>query len=110
MHAMARETPLARNCAVWLAGWEPSGGRGRDPADRGEGTRSPSRLPAGPFTLTAKADRIELDADGGGGHRLQDRLHAQRQTGGPGLSPQLTLTAAILAEGRAFPCAPPTPA
>ena len=99
---MARETPLARNCARWLAGWERERrARRRDPADRTGGRDDLRRPPARAFTVTAKADRIELDADGRGSPRLQDRRGARRQNRSTrGFSPQLTLTAAILAGRR----------
>src|SRR5690606_5041384 len=62
--AMAREAPLARNCAVWLAGWEAER-RARGVEIRvEEKMRMTFPAPAGPFTLTAKADRIELSSTG----------------------------------------------
>ncbi|NJC40802.1 ATP-dependent helicase/nuclease subunit B [Brevundimonas alba] len=108
-HAMARETPLARNCAVWLAGWE------RERRARGatlliEQTGEMTfDAPAGPFTLTARADRIELDASGAAIIDFKTGSTPSAKQVAQGFAPQLTLTAAILAEG-GFAGAPPTPA
>ncbi|MDI1325327.1 MAG: double-strand break repair protein AddB [Brevundimonas sp.] len=108
-HAMARETPLARNCAVWLAEWE------RERRARGatllieQTGRLTFGAPFGPFTLTAKADRIELDADGAAVIDFKTGSTPSAKQVAQGFAPQLTLTAAILAEG-GFPGAPPTPA
>lgn len=111
--ALARERPLARNCARWLETFE------RDRRARGatllieQSGRIAFPAPAGPFVLTARADRIELDAPGntGGGAAVLDfktgQTPSQKQVV-QGFAPQLTLTAAILAEG-GFP-APPTEA
>ncbi len=97
--AMARETPLARNCARWLAGFE------RERRARGvallieqEGTMS-FNAPGGPFTLTAKADRIELSADGAAVLDFKTGLPPSAKQVKTGFAPQLTLTAAILADG-----------
>jgi ATP-dependent helicase/nuclease subunit B len=95
---MAREHALARNVAPWVIDFE----RRRRPGARmivetqGELT-FPS--PGGAFTLTAKADRIE--ARGGLGDIL-DFKTGQAPTAkqvDSGISPQLTLTGAILAAG-----------
>jgi ATP-dependent helicase/nuclease subunit B len=95
---MARELALAGNIAPWVLAFE----RRRRPGARLLIEQSGAMTFAGeggPFTLTAKADRIE--ARGG----IADILDFK--TGTPpsqrmvevGLSPQLTLTAAILAAG-----------
>ena len=108
-HAMARETPLARNCAVWLAGWE------RERRARGatllieQTGQITFGAPAGPFILTAKADRIELDADGAAIIDFKTGSTPTAKQVAQGFAPQLTLTAAILADG-GFADAPPTPA
>ncbi|MBU1538548.1 MAG: double-strand break repair protein AddB [Alphaproteobacteria bacterium] len=108
-HAMARETPLARNCAVWLAGWE------RERRARGatllieQTGRMTFGAPFGPFILTAKADRIELDADGAAVIDFKTGSTPSAKQVAQGFAPQLTLTAAILADG-GFADAPPTPA
>jgi ATP-dependent helicase/nuclease subunit B len=96
--AMAREAALARNVAPWVMDFE----RGRRHGARLliEQTGSLGwNAPAGPFTVTARADRLELR---GGTADVLDF-----KTGGApskkqvkaGLAPQLTLTAAILASG-----------
>src|SRR5690606_13217127 len=96
--AMAREAPLARNCAVWLAGWEAER-RARGVEIRvEEKVRMTFPAPAGPFILTAKADRIELSSTGAA---VLDFKTGQIPTGKQvksGISPQLTLTGAILAQ------------
>ena len=108
-HAMARETPLARNCAVWLAGWE------RERRSRGatlmieQTGQMTFAAPFGLFTLTAKADRIELDAQGAAVIDFKTGSTPSAKQVAQGFAPQLTLTAAILAAG-GFPGAPPTPA
>ena len=108
-HAMARETPLARNCAVWLAGWE------RERRSRGatlmieQTGQMTFAAPFGLFTLTAKADRIELDARGAAVIDFKTGSTPSARQVAQGFAPQLTLTAAILAAG-GFPGAPPTPA
>ena len=106
---MARETPLARNCAVWLAGWE------RERRARGatllieQTGRMTFDAPFGPFTLTAKADRVELDAAGAAVIDFKTGSTPTARQVAQGFAPQLTLTAAILADG-GFADAPPTPA
>jgi ATP-dependent helicase/nuclease subunit B len=108
-HAMARETPLARNCAVWLAGWE------RERRSRGatllieQTGQLAFDAPFGPFILTARADRIELDAHGAAVIDFKTGSTPSARQVAQGFAPQLTLTAAILADG-GFPGAPPTPA
>lgn len=108
-HAMARETPLARNCAVWLAGWE------RERRARGatllieQTGQMTFGAPFGPFILTAKADRIELDAAGAAVIDFKTGSTPSAKQVAQGFAPQLTLTAAILAAG-GFADAPPTPA
>jgi ATP-dependent helicase/nuclease subunit B len=65
--------------------------------------------PFGPFTLTAKADRIELDAQGAAVIDFKTGSTPSAKQVAQGFAPQLTLTGAILANG-GFPGAPPTPA
>lgn len=109
-HAMARETPLARNCAVWLADWE------RERRRRGATLLIEQSgllvfdAPFGPFTLTARADRIELDAHGAAVIDFKTGAPPSAKQVAQGFAPQLTLTAAILAEGGFAPDAPPTAA
>lgn len=96
--AMAREAPLARNSAVWLAGFEATR------RARGVEIRVEERVemlipaPAGPFKLTAKADRIELSASGAAVLDFKTGSIPSAKQVRTGFSPQLTLTGAILAE------------
>ncbi|WP_420478377.1 double-strand break repair protein AddB [Brevundimonas sp. FT23028] len=96
--AMAREAPLARNAAVWLAGFE------AERRARGVEIRVEERVemlipgPAGPFRLTAKADRIELSATGAAVLDFKTGSVPSPKQVQTGFSPQLTLTGAILAE------------
>ncbi|MDB5455076.1 MAG: double-strand break repair protein AddB, partial [Caulobacter sp.] len=98
--ALARERALAREAAQWVAELET---RRRAGAERivveAEGTLT---FPIGgrPFTLTAKADRIEPTADGLA-HILDYKTGAapSKKQVETGFSPQLTLTAAILLHG-----------
>ncbi|PZT95193.1 MAG: double-strand break repair protein AddB [Brevundimonas sp.] len=106
--ALARERPLARNCARWLERFE------RERRERGatllieQSGALTFDGPAGPFTLTARADRIELDAAGAAVIDFKTGSTPSQKQVVQGFAPQLTLTAAILAEG-GFP-APPTEA
>jgi ATP-dependent helicase/nuclease subunit B len=98
--ALARERALAREAGRWIAELEAArraDGRTIHVELKGE---TAFEAPAGPFRLTARADRIEAAPDGFG-HILDFK------TGSPpsakevnvGFAPQLTLTAAILARG-----------
>jgi ATP-dependent helicase/nuclease subunit B len=96
--AMARETPLARNCARWLAGFELRR-RARGIDIHVEQTVAHTfDAPAGPFTLTAKADRIELSSSGAAVLDFKTGLPPSAKQVRTGFAPQLTLTGAILAE------------
>ena len=97
---LARETALSREIAAWMVGQERerrADGRRVHVELKGELT---FEAPAGPFKVTAKADRIE--AGPGRVGRILDY-----KTGSPpspkqveeGFSPQLTLSGAILAGG-----------
>jgi ATP-dependent helicase/nuclease subunit B len=108
--ALAREQALAREAARWVADLERrrrADGRRIVVEQKGELTLD---LPDGPFTINARADRIELTPDGLG-HILDYK------TGHPpsqkmvetGFSPQLTLTAAILMAGGFEGLGTPTP-
>jgi len=98
--ALARERALAREAALWVAELET---RRRAGAERivveaaGELTFD---IGGRPFTVTAKADRIEPTADGMA-HILDYKTGAapSKKQVETGFSPQLTLTAAILREG-----------
>lgn len=98
--ALARETALAREAAIWVAEVERdrrADGRAIHVELRGEMTFP---APGGPFTLSARADRIETTADGLG-HILDYKTGKapSKKEVMTGFSPQLTLTAAILATG-----------
>ena len=98
--AMVREHALAQEMAKWVVGFEQerrADGRTIHVERAGELSMP---WPGGAFVLTAKSDRIEIGPDG--------RSHIlDYKTGSPpsekqvktGFSPQLTLTAAILAGG-----------
>lgn len=97
--AMARERALARRLAVWAAGFE---AQRRTPGRRFLIEREGSlglEVAGRPFTVTAKADRIEIDA--GLAHVLDFKTGPAptKKQIERGFSPQLTLTAAILAGG-----------
>jgi ATP-dependent helicase/nuclease subunit B len=105
--ALARETALAREAATWVAELERERrADGRDIHVELKGTLT-FEAPAGPFTLTARADRIEATPDGFG-HILDYKTGKapSKKEVETGFSPQLTLTAAILAAG-GFPELPP---
>ena len=97
--AMAREAPLAKNCARWLEGWE------RERRARGatllieQSGRLTFPAPAGDFTVTARADRIELGAHGAAVIDFKTGQSPSAKQVVQGFAPQLTLTAAILAGG-----------
>jgi ATP-dependent helicase/nuclease subunit B len=95
---LARESALAFNAAPWVVGFER---RRRDGAELfvEQSGAHPFEAPGGRFTVTARADRIELRgaiADVLDFKTGQAPSAKQVQSG---LSPQLTLTAAILAKG-----------
>lgn len=95
--AMAREAPLARNCARWLSSWE------AERRTRGVEIRVEEKVqmtfsaPAGPFRLTAKADRIELSPTGAAVLDFKTGQIPSPKQVKSGFAPQLTLTGAILA-------------
>ncbi|MBJ7446468.1 MAG: double-strand break repair protein AddB [Brevundimonas sp.] len=96
--AMAREAPLARNAARWLAGFEMRRrARGIDIRVE-ESLTLTFEAPAGPFTLTAKADRIELSGSGAAVLDFKTGQIPSAKQLKTGFAPQLTLTGAILAE------------
>ncbi|MBX3482772.1 double-strand break repair protein AddB [Phenylobacterium sp.] len=98
--ALARETALAGEAAAWVADLERT--RRADSRvlfveKKGEATL---HIAGRPFTIAAKADRIEVTPDGLG-HVLDyktGRAPSKRMVE-TGFSPQLTLTAAILERG-----------
>jgi ATP-dependent helicase/nuclease subunit B len=97
--AMAREAALAVEAAEWVANLERErrDGRAIHVELKGEHTIN---APAGPFKLTARADRIEATAEGFG-HILDYKTGKapSKKEVATGFSPQLTLTAAILQAG-----------
>jgi ATP-dependent helicase/nuclease subunit B len=104
---LARERPLARRLGAWAAAFEAERRPGADLLIEREGRLS-FPAPAGDFTLTAKADRLEVRADRidvidfkSGGLSSEKEVRS-------GLAPQLTLTAAIAAAG-GFEGAPARP-
>ncbi|MES2835060.1 MAG: double-strand break repair protein AddB [Pseudomonadota bacterium] len=97
--AMAREAPLARNCAVWLADFERQRrARGVELLVEQKGAMT-FDAPAGPFTVKAFADRIELSAHGGAVMDFKTGAAPSAKQVKAGFAPQLTLTGAILAAG-----------
>ncbi|WP_312166171.1 double-strand break repair protein AddB [Phenylobacterium sp.] len=98
--ALARETALAKEAAAWVADLERrrrADGRTIHVELKGELT---IEAPAGPFTVNARADRIEIDPQGYG-HILDYKTGKapSKKVVETGFSPQLTLTAAILQSG-----------
>jgi ATP-dependent helicase/nuclease subunit B len=98
--ALARETALAKEAAAWVADLERrrrADGRTIHVELKGEMT---IEAPAGPFTVNARADRIEIDPQGYG-HILDYKTGKapSKKVVETGFSPQLTLTAAILQSG-----------
>ena len=98
--ALARERALAREAALWVADLET---RRRAGAERIVVEAAGSLtfdIGGRPFTVTAKADRIEPTAEGLA-HILDYKTGAapSKKQVETGFSPQLTLTAAILREG-----------
>ena len=97
--AMAREAPLARNAARWLAAFEAHRrARGVNLLIEQQGAMTVSG-PAGPFTLKAYADRIEVGATGAAVMDFKTGAAPSAKQIKAGFAPQLTLTAAILADG-----------
>ena len=97
--AMAREAALAVEAAEWVAAMERERRDGRVIRVELKGERV-LQGPAGPFKVTARADRIEVTADGYG-HILDYKTGKapSKKEVATGFSPQLTLTAAILQAG-----------
>jgi ATP-dependent helicase/nuclease subunit B len=98
--ALAREQALAREAGQWVAEAESRRRAGGVALAIEQEGRLTFDVCGRPFTLTAKADRIELDR-AGYGHVLDfktGKVPSEKEVE-RGFSPQLTLTAAILAEG-----------
>jgi ATP-dependent helicase/nuclease subunit B len=97
-HRLAREQALALNVAPWVVAFEARRRTGAQLFVEQSGAMS-FDAPGGPFTVTAKADRIELR---GGLADVLDFKTGSAPTAKQvtsGLSPQLTLTAAIVQAG-----------
>lgn len=97
--ALAREAALAAEAAAWVAALERERRDGRRIVVELKGEHT-IQTPAGAFTVNARADRIEVTADGHG-HILDYKTGKapSKKEVQTGFSPQLTLTAAILAAG-----------
>jgi ATP-dependent helicase/nuclease subunit B len=106
--ALAREAALAANLGPWVARFEQERREGARLVVETEGGMTIDG-PSGSFTLTARADRIEVR----GGHAdildFKTGAAPSRRMMEAGLSPQLTLTAAILAAGGFEPLGPLSP-
>jgi ATP-dependent helicase/nuclease subunit B len=97
--AMARERPLARNSARWLVNFEQvRRARGAELLVEKRGALT-FDAPGGTFTVTAKADRIEVDAHGAAVMDFKTGRPPTQKQVLQGFAPQLTLTGAILAGG-----------
>ena len=98
--ALAREEALARETAVWVDGMEARRRAGGAQVFVEQSGQAQFATPRGPFTLTAKADRIEVAPDGRA-HVLDFKtgMAPSKKQVRTGFSPQLTLTAAIVARG-----------
>ncbi|MBX3478009.1 MAG: double-strand break repair protein AddB [Brevundimonas sp.] len=96
---LAREGPLAANCARWLAQFEQAQrARGVELLIEQTGALTLA-LPVGDFTLKARADRIELSSTGATVMDFKTGAPPSGKQMRAGLAPQLTLTAAIVAAG-----------
>ncbi len=95
---MARESPLVRRSARWLADFE-TRRRARGVDLHAEVSMTlPVSAPFAPFTLTAKADRIEMSGTGVAVLDFKTGQIPSAKQMKAGFAPQLTLTAAILAD------------
>ena len=108
--AMAREIPLARNSARWLAGFEATRrARGVTLLVEQQGQLTFS-APAGDFTVKAYADRIELGSETAAIMDFKTGGIPSAKQMKSGFAPQLTLTAAIIADGGFKATGGPVPA
>jgi ATP-dependent helicase/nuclease subunit B len=99
-HALAREGALANEAGLWIAEMEERRRAAASDILVEQSGQAVFDAPGGRFTVTAKADRLELTPDG--------HVHVLDFKTGPepsdkmvkaGFSPQLTLTAAIISRG-----------
>jgi ATP-dependent helicase/nuclease subunit B len=104
---MARERALAANVAPWVLNFERRRRPGAQLIVEQEGVLTLS-APGGDFVLTAKADRIELRSGSADVLDFKTGSAPSKKQVESGLSPQLTLTAAIL-HGGGFSAAGPVP-
>jgi ATP-dependent helicase/nuclease subunit B len=95
---LTRERALARNVAPWVVAFEQRRRAGARLLIEQSGSHA-FRTGRGAFTLTAKADRIELREGGADILDFKTGAPPSRRQVESGLSPQLTLTAAILHGG-----------
>jgi len=96
--AMARERALAAQASPWVVAFE----RSRRPGARlliEQQGRASLQGPAGPFTVTARSDRIELRDGRADVLDFKTGSPPSRRQVESDFAPQLTLTAAILARG-----------
>ncbi len=98
--ALAREAALAAETAVWVDEMEARRRANGEQVFVEQSGQAQFATPRGPFTVTAKADRIELAPDGRA-HVLDYKtgMAPSKKQVRTGFSPQLTLTAAIIARG-----------
>jgi len=96
--AMAREGPLARNAARWLTAFETRRRAQGIEIRVEEEVALTFDSDFAPFTVTAKADRIELSATGAAILDFKTGSVPTAKQVKTGFAPQLTLTGAILAE------------
>jgi len=98
--ALAREQALAGEAGAWIAEMEMRRRAGGAQVIVEQGGEARFAIPRGDFIVTAKADRIELTPDGVA-HVLDFKTGPEpsRKMVEAGFSPQLTLTAAIIARG-----------
>jgi ATP-dependent helicase/nuclease subunit B len=98
--ALAREQALANEAAAWIVEWEHRRRAGGTIVEVEKEGRLTFDTAAGPFVLTARTDRIELTRDGRA-HILDYKTGKapSEKMVKTGFSPQLTLTAAIVAHG-----------
>jgi len=95
---LARERALAINVAPWVIAFERRRRAGARLLIEQKGTHT-FDTPAGTFTVTARADRIELRGDVGDVLDFKTGSAPSAKQVQQGLAPQLTLTAAILRAG-----------
>jgi ATP-dependent helicase/nuclease subunit B len=96
---MPREAALARNLAPWVVEFERRRREGRPKLLVEQSGSYEFVAPGGAFTLSARADRIELRGESADILDFKTGMPPSKKQVKAGLAPQLTLTAAILAAG-----------